>query len=281
MNRDVFAIRSERLSRFDQQGNDGLKNLSAWRQQLGPVVAALAVARRVAVLSGAGMSADSGLPTYRGVNGLYNDIEIEQNMPIEEILHAYTLTRNPALAWKYIAQIDTACRAAGPNDGHRILAAWDQRFELWVITQNVDGFHRAAGSQNLIELHGNLSRLYCCACRADFSSHDFDLATLPPRCTYCDGLVRPDVVLFGELLPQSAVTHYERELARGFDVMIAIGTTAAFPYIAQPLLSAGARGCVTVEINPGQTALSRDVKHHLNGPAREVLLALEAELALR
>jgi NAD-dependent deacetylase len=256
-----------------------LKQTLTWRDQIDPVVAALADAQRVAVLSGAGMSADSGLPTYRGSNGLYNAIEIEQNMPIEEILHAYTLARNPALTWKYIAQIDTACRAAGPHEGHRVLAAWDARFELWVVTQNIDGFHRAAGSRNLIELHGNLSRLYCCACRADFSNLDFDLRELPPRCWHCDGLVRPEVVLFGEQLPYSAVSDYERELARGFDVMIAIGTTAAFPYIAEPLRNARVRGCVTVEINLDRTALSRDVKHHVQGPAREVLMALEAELA--
>jgi NAD-dependent deacetylase len=257
----------------------GLNRRAAWQDDLAPVVAALAKARRVAVLSGAGMSADSGLPTYRGINGLYNDIEIEQNMPIEEILHAYTLARNPALTWKYIAQIDNACRAAGPNDGHRVLAQWDERFELWVVTQNVDGFHRAAGSRNVIELHGNLSRLYCCACRAAFDNLDFDLAVLPPRCLHCDGLVRPDVVLFGELLPQSAVSQYELELARGFDVMLAIGTTAAFPYIADPMLNASARGCMTVEINPDRTALSHDVSYHLAGPAREVLLALDARLA--
>lgn len=251
----------------------------AWQDDLTPVVAALGRARRVAVLSGAGMSADSGLPTYRGINGLYNDIEIEQNMPIEEILHAYTLARNPALTWKYIAQIDSACRAAGPNDGHRVLAAWDQRFECWVVTQNVDGFHRAAGNRNVIELHGNLSRLYCCACRAAFDNVDFDLRELPPRCTHCDGLVRPDVVLFGEMLPQSAVENYERELANGFDVMIAVGTTAAFPYIAEPMLNATARGCVTVEINPDTTALSNDVSYHIAGPAREVLLALEVRLS--
>ena len=256
-----------------------MNNSIAWREQLDPVVAALAAARRVAVLSGAGMSADSGLPTYRGINGLYNDIEIEQNLPIEEILHAYTLARNPALTWKYIAQIDHACRAAGPHDGHRVLAAWDTRFELWVVTQNVDGFHRAAGSHNLIELHGNLSRLYCCACRAAFTNLDFDLRVLPPRCMLCDGLVRPDVVLFGEVLPLTAVSDYERELARGFDVMIAIGTTAAFAYIAEPLRNAGAHGCVTVEINPQRTALSHHVSYHLNGPAREVLMALEAALA--
>lgn len=242
------------------------------------MVSALTAARRVAVLSGAGMSADSGLPTYRGINGLYNDIEIEQNLPIEEILHAYTLARNPALTWKYIAQIDKACRAAGPHDGHRVLASWDSRFELWVVTQNVDGFHRSAGSSRVIELHGNLSRLYCCACRAAFENLDFDLSELPPRCSHCDGLVRPDVVLFGELLPQTAIHQYERELARGFDVMIAIGTTAAFPYIAEPLREATARGCMTVEINPDCTTLSSDVCHHIAGPAREVLLALDARL---
>lgn len=252
---------------------------TAWRDELTPVVTALTGARRVAVLSGAGMSADSGLPTYRGINGLYNDIEIEQNLPIEQILHAYTLARNPALTWKYIAQIDKACRAAGPHDGHRVLASWDSRFELWIVTQNVDGFHCSAGSRNVIELHGNLSRLYCCACRAAFEHLYFDLGELPPRCSHCDGLVRPDVVLFGELLPQTAIHQYERELVRGFDVMIAIGTTAAFPYIAEPIREATARGCVTVEINPDRTTLSNDVCHHIVGPAREVLLALEARLA--
>jgi NAD-dependent deacetylase len=259
--------------------NSSSSSSTVWHQQLSPVVAALKRAKRVAILSGAGMSADSGLPTYRGINGLYNDIEIEQNMPIEEILHAYTLARHPALTWKYIAQIDQACRAAGPNDGHRVLAAWDARFEVWVMTQNVDGFHRAAGSRNVIELHGNLSRLYCCACRAEFDNLEFDLSVLPPRCIHCDGLVRPDVVLFGEQLPQSAVSHYERELARGFDVMVAIGTTAAFAYIAEPMFNAGARGCVTVEINPDRTALSNDVCHHIAGPAREVLQALDIRLS--
>ena len=225
------------------------------------------------------MSADSGLPTYRGINGLYSDIEIAQNLPIEEILHAYTLARNPALTWKYIAQIDEACRAAGPHDGHRVLSSWDARFELWVMTHNVDGFHHGAGSRHVIELHGNLSRLYCCACRAAFKNLDFDLSELPPRCSHCDGLVRPDVVLFGELLPQAAIHQYERELARGFDVMIAIGTTAAFPYIAASLREAAARGCLTVEINPDSTALSNEVRYHIAGPAREVLLELEARLA--
>lgn len=255
-----------------------MQQVTPWQDSIAAVASVLARARRVAVLTGAGMSADSGLPTYRGIGGLYNDIEIEQSMPIEDILHAYTLARNPALTWKYIAKIDSACRAAGPNDGHRVLAAWDARFDLWVMTQNVDGFHRAAGSRNVVELHGNLARLYCCACRAEFDQLAFDLTVLPPRCLHCDGLVRPDVVLFGEMLPPLAVASYEREMARGFDVMLAIGTTAAFPYIAEPMLSAAARGCVTVEINPDRTSLTSEVQYHLAGPAREVLVALAAHL---
>lgn len=250
-----------------------------WRAEVPAVAARLAQAKRVGVITGAGMSADSGLPTYRGIGGLYNDIEVEQNMPIEDILHAYTLARNPALTWKYIAQIGRACRGAGPNDGHRVLAGWDNRFETWVITQNVDGFHRQAGSRNVIEMHGNLSRCYCCACRAAFSDEALDLEVLPPRCAQCDGLVRPDVVLFGEMLPEVALSDYEREIVRGFDVLLAIGTTAGFPYIAEPMLRARRAGAVTVEINPDQTVLSNAVTHRLAGRARDVLLALDAALA--
>ncbi|MGE3846845.1 MAG: NAD-dependent protein deacylase [Gammaproteobacteria bacterium] len=250
-----------------------------WRAEVPAVAAKLALAKRVAVITGAGMSADSGLPTYRGIGGLYNDIEVEQNMPIEDILHSYTLVRNPALTWKYIAQIGRACRGAGPNDGHRVLAGWDSRFETWVITQNVDGFHRQAGSRNVIEMHGNLSRCYCCACRAAFSDEQLDLETLPPRCAHCDGLVRPDVVLFGEMLPDAALSDYEREVTRGFDVLLAIGTTAGFPYIAEPMLRARRAGAVTVEINPDKTVLSKSVTHRCAGRARDVLLALDAALA--
>ncbi|MGR8921560.1 MAG: NAD-dependent deacylase [Gammaproteobacteria bacterium] len=243
------------------------------------VAEALSVARRVLVLTGAGMSAASGLPTYRGIGGLYNAMEIEAGMPIEEILHAYTLARNPALTWKYIAQIEQACRAAMPNRGHETLARWDARFELHVVTQNVDGFHRAAGSRRVVELHGNLGRLFCFDCGEQFSLGDFDLATLPPRCPHCDGLVRPDVVLFGEMLPPAALAVYERELAAGFDVVMAIGTTAGFPYIHDPVLDAGRRGALTVEVNPDETPLSAHVGERLTLPAVEALAELDRRLA--
>ncbi len=252
---------------------------SAAEQTLQTVAGALARARRVAVLTGAGMSADSGLPTYRGIGGLYNGIEIEAGMPIEDILHAYTLARDPALTWKYIAEIERACRGAGPNAGHAVLASWQAVRDIWVVTQNVDGFHRAAGSHQVIELHGNLSQLFCCACMAEYSIDVVDLTQLPPRCTACDGLVRPRVVLFGELLPPDAMAEYERELARGFDLLFVIGTSAMFPYIHGPVVEARARGCLTVEINPDVTVLSHAVDHRLAGGARDILQQLDRLLA--
>ena len=243
------------------------------------VAAAISGSRRIAVLSGAGMSADSGLPTYRGIGGLYNEMEVEEGMPIEDILHAYTFARNPALTWKYLAQIERACRGAAPNHGHRLLAAWEHRFEVCVVTQNVDGFHCAAGSTNVIELHGNLRRLYCCDCGDRSVVDDFDMLTLPPRCTKCDGLVRPDVVLFGEMLPPGAMAAYEQALGTGFDVMFAVGTTAAFPYIQGPMQEATRGACITVEINPDVTVLSDHVTFTLRASALNALTAIDAELS--
>lgn len=245
------------------------------------VAAALARARRVLVLTGAGMSAASGLPTYRGIGGLYNDMVIDEGMPIEEILHAYTFARDPALTWKYIAQIERACRGGKPNTGHYLLARWDDRFELHVVTQNVDGFHRAAGSRHVVELHGTLADLRCCACGRAYSLQEFDLNCLPPRCVSCDGLVRPDVVLFGEMLPATAMARYEHELEQGFDVVFAIGTTAGFPYIHTPVIEARRRGALTVEINPGETPLSAEVDVRLGLDACSALEILDQRIAQR
>ena len=255
------------------------QEMSEISSSLEKVASALKRAERVAVLTGAGMSVASGLPTYRGIGGLYDGIEVEAGMPIEEILHAYTMARNPALTWKYIAQIGQACSAAEPNEGHRILCAWERHFETYVITQNVDGFHRRAGSAHVTELHGNFDDLFCSDCERRFMMADFDFSNLPPRCTDCDGLVRPNVVLFGEMLPPQALASYERELAVGFNVILAIGTTAGFPYIYEPVLSARQRGTFTAEINPDDTELSAAVDVHLKMPAVDALSMLEQQLS--
>ena len=145
-------------------------------------------------------------------------------------------------------------RGARPNRGHEVIAEMERHFErVWTLTQNVDGFHRAAGSQNLIEIHGDLHDIYCVDC--DFRQHvtGYDAIEFPPRCPQCRSIVRPDVVLFGEFLPPAKVQTLFAECRRGFDAVFSVGTTSVFPYIVEPVRQARLRGRPTIEINPGET----------------------------
>lgn len=238
------------------------------------VAALLRGSRRLAFLTGAGISAESGLPTYRGVGGLYNDMTIDEGLPIEDILSGDTFARDPALTWKYLFEIERACRGARPNAAHALIAALDRTHEVCVITQNVDGFHVEAGSRDVIEIHGRLRELRCTGCGARFSQRDFDALDLPPRCAACRGVLRPDVVLFGEMLPLRAVARYEAALRRGFDLVFAIGTTAGFPYIYEPVAASARAGIPTIEINPDRTALSSLVSHRFACGAGAALRAI-------
>jgi len=230
--------------------------------------------RRVAFITGAGISAESGLPTYRGVGGLYNEMTIDEGLPIEEILSGETFARDPALSWKYLFEIERACRGAQPNEAHLIIAGLERSHEICVITQNVDGFHVAAGSHDVIEIHGRLSELRCTACAVVSTQRDFDALALPPRCGRCGGILRPDVVLFGEMLPLRAVARYEAALRRGFDLVFAIGTTAGFPYIYEPVATSARAGIPTIEINPDRTPLSSLVSHRFACGAVAALRAI-------
>lgn len=240
-----------------------------------------AEARRVLVITGAGMSADSGLPTYRGIGGLYTHGPTEEGIPIEDALSGPMFARDPGLTWKYIAQIEKACRDAQPNDGHRVLAELAHAYDRFcVLTQNVDGFHLQAGSRDVIEMHGDIHRMGCTACGHRFSVESYARFTeLPPRCENCGGIVRPQVVLFGEMLPFKAMTRYERALADGFDLVVVIGTSAVFPYIAAPVREAWQGGFPTVEINPQPTDVSRFCHAAIRQNAAEALVALQQRLA--
>ena len=251
---------------------------SQYQKELVQMGRVLQQVERVCVLTGAGISAGSGLPTYRGIGGLYNDIEVEAGLPIEEILHERTLARDPALTWKYLSQIGDACRRATYNDAHSILAKWSERFELTVVTQNIDGFHKDSGSHQVIELHGNLRELYCLECEAEFSFEIVDISELPPICEKCGGLIRPRVVLFGEMLPLRALAKYQAALAKGFDVIIAIGTTAGFPYIQGPVIEFSEAGGFTIEINPDITILSQHVSLRIPLSAVEALKGVDTAL---
>lgn len=232
----------------------------------------LASARRVLVITGAGISADSGLPTYRGIGGLYESELTEDEVPIETALSGAMLRMRPALTWKYLLQIESSCRAAKANAAHVALVRMSGRYRRFtVLTQNIDGFHRAAGQERLIEIHGNVHELYCTECARQWTVTDYSHLSVPPRCEDCRGPVRPRVVLFGEKLPAAALAQLDAALDEGVDAVVSIGTTSVFPYIAGPVVQAARIGVPTIEINPGESEVSPIVALRIRARAVDVL----------
>lgn len=234
------------------------------------VAAILARSRSILFITGAGISADSGLPTYRGIGGLYNVEHPEEGFPIEEILSGGMLRRRPELTWKHLGHIEEAARGATFNRAHQVIAEIEGRFErVWTLTQNIDGFHGQAGARNVLEIHGNLHHLSCTACDFHTMVDDFSRLAIPPHCPNCQAILRPNVVLFGEMLPQKTLERLYEELDIGFDAVFSIGTTSVFPYIAHPVQLARRYGWASVEINPGESRVSHlvDVKLALGAAA--------------
>ena len=245
------------------------------RDDVGRVVDILSRSRSLFFITGAGISADSGLPTYRGIGGLYNAEHPEEGFPIEEILSGEMLRYRPELTWKYLGQIEQACRGATFNQAHQVIAEMESCFErVWTLTQNIDGLHRQAGAKNVLEIHGSLHHLLCTGCGWQQIVADFSGLTLPPRCPNCQGVVRPKVVLFGEMLPVETIEHFYSELETGFDAIFSIGTTSVFPYIAGPIEAARRHGWATIEINPAATRVSSLVDIRLPMRAAEAMDAI-------
>ncbi len=243
--------------------------------QLTSVAKALEHTKSILFITGAGISADSGLPTYRGIGGLYEDQPTEDGVPIEVALAGQMLRERPEVTWKYLSQIETNCRKARYNQAHQIITHLERTLpRVWTLTQNIDGFHADAGSNNLIEIHGNLHRLRCDACGWKDTVADYSHLSIPPKCPTCERIARPDVVFFGEMLPEEACATYAYQLRQGFDAYIWIGTTAVFPYIQQPLMTAQRQGSLTIEINPGETSISNLVDHKISLTASKALEAL-------
>ena len=236
------------------------------------VVSELRNVNSVLVITGAGLSADSGLPTYRGIGGLYDDESTEEGMSIEKALSGSTFQTRPEITWKYLGQIEHSCREAQFNRGHQVLALMEQHFErFWILTQNIDGFHTAAGSKNVIEIHGNLYQLACTACDFKTAVDDYANLAIPPLCHACGCMLRPQVVLFDEQLPEPALNTLYMEMRNSFEAVITIGTSSYFPYIVQPVRMAQQTGRFTVEINPDQTPVSKLVDEKLSAPAAATL----------
>ncbi|MBI2212600.1 MAG: NAD-dependent deacylase [Acidobacteria bacterium] len=229
---------------------------------------------RVVVLTGAGVSAESGVPTFRGAGGLWKDFRPE------ELATPEAFARDPLLVWQWYEWRRDLIRAAQPNDAHAALAWFEREVEgacgYSLVTQNVDGLHRRAGSRRLLEIHGNMFRARCIreGTRREFPDSP---AELPPRCT-CGSLLRPDVVWFGEPIDLIADAMSEASAA---DVMLVIGTSGTV-YPAAGLVSL-VRGGMTIEINPDETplsgAFSSSIRSSATAATRAVLEALARRLA--
>ncbi len=237
-------------------------------------------AHRLLFITGAGMSADSGLPTYRGLGGLYESGDpTRYGWPITDVLSDRMLKVQPRVIWSYLVDAVRESQAATFNRGHAVIAAMERHFAgVWTLTQNVDGFHRAAGAEQVIPIHGELNRLVCTRRNCDWAAaatlRDYDRDDLPPRCPDCDAVIRPDVVLFGEALPPEELQRLRGELARGFHVVLSVGTSGQFPYIRDAIAQARAGGAFAVEINPEPTQVSDLADLTIRAGAAEALDAL-------
>ncbi len=236
------------------------------------LIDSLRSAQHVAVLTGAGISAESGVPTFRDAQtGLW------AKYSPEELATPQAFRRNPKLVWEWYAWRRELVGRAEPNPGHLALAELEQRLSRFtLITQNVDGLHARAGSSNIIELHGNINRTKCFD-EGNVVDSWPPTTEVPPRCPRCGGLLRPDVVWFGEMLPSGALDA-AFEAAQQCDLFFSVGTSALVQPAASLPLAALERGAVVVEINPDTTPLTAHVTFALQGPAGRILPKLLAAL---
>ncbi|HCV42037.1 MAG TPA: NAD-dependent protein deacylase, partial [Bacteroidetes bacterium] len=183
------------------------------------LLSALGKAKSVVAFTGAGISAESGVPTFRGTDGIWKKFKPE------ELANINAFMKNPELVWEWYAHRKRIIAGIQPNAGHYALAKMEQTFlHFAVITQNIDNLHRRAGSHTVYELHGNIERNYCMKCGTTYSNEEVLNQTGAPHCTKCGGLIRPDVVWFGEMLPDDEWENAVR-VAASADVFFSIGTS--------------------------------------------------------
>jgi len=224
-------------------------------------------ATRVLVLTGAGISAESGVPTFRGGG----NSAVWKGMPFELISSAQMLERDLPAVWEWFNYRRGLLASLKPNAGHVSIAQWQTQFgDFTLVTQNIDNLHQTSGSRDVIELHGNIWRARCVACGAIKELRDLYGGSQVPACDLCGDSMRPDVVLFGELLPPGA---FETAAAKAQDceLCFVVGTSAlVYPAASLPEIASRA-GAYVVEINPERTALSDLCDEVLAGKAGDVL----------
>jgi NAD-dependent deacetylase len=235
----------------------------------------LAEAVRVVALTGAGISAESGVPTFRGRDGLWKQYRAETLATPE------AFERDPKLVWEWYDWRRGLIAPVEPNAGHRVLAGWESLFrDFAVITQNVDGLHALAGSRNVVELHGNIWKVRCTREQTVEEMRETPLRQLPPTCPNCGALFRPHIVWFGEPL-DSAVLDRAFGLSTACQVLIAVGTSAIVQPAASFPLAAARSGAKVIEINIEPTPLTSQADYFFQGKAGEVLPVLDRYLRER
>jgi NAD-dependent deacetylase len=224
-------------------------------------------ANNVLVLTGAGVSAESGVPTFRGGG----QSAVWKGMPFDVISSAQMLARDLPAVWEWFNYRRDLLASLKPNPAHEAIADWQRRFgNFSLVTQNIDGLHQAAGSRNVIELHGNIWRARCFDCNSRHELRDLRMDDDVPICIDCGGHLRPDVVLFGEMLPAGAFERASQE-AQECELCFVVGTSAVvYPAAAIPEI-ARAAGAYVVEVNPERTPLSDLCDEVLTGRAGEIL----------
>lgn len=224
----------------------------------------LAQAGSVAVLTGAGISAESGIATFRGSGGLW------QNFKPEDLATPEAFAKDPRLVWEWYNWRRESIASAVPNAGHRALVDLEKRkARFTLITQNVDGLHDLAGNGKILKLHGDIWRMRCTVCGANFPNRRVPLPKIPPHCA-CGGLARPGVVWFGEPLPDGMMKEAEHAAAQA-EVFLVVGTSAVVYPAAGLVPCARQAGAKIIEVNLEETAVSAMVDCFLQGKAGEIL----------
>ncbi len=245
------------------------------RDQVREVGRLLSSAARVLIITGAGVSAESGIPTFRGAAAAFPDGRTAEGIPFEEALSRSTFIKDPALSWKYFFLLEKSIRGKQPNAAHSAIAGMQTPGRsVCVATQNIDGLHQAAGSTFVLELHGSLHRVICTGCERTETLATFEGMPRLPHCPQCGEILRPDIVLYEEMLPGEPLEQLYREQGRGVDLVFSVGTTSLFRYVVEPVMLAADAGTPVVEINPDETPISHLADFRFTDPAGKTLQAI-------
>jgi len=224
----------------------------------------LAHARSVVVLTGAGISADSGVPTFRGTDGLW------RNYRAEDLATPEAFQKNPRVVWEWYDWRRRLLASVKPNAAHEALVTLEARRDRFhLVTQNVDGLHRLAGSRRILELHGDIWKVRCVQCRRVTDNRDVPLALLP-HCDSCKGLLRPHIVWFGEALDRG-VLGASLSAVESCDLLLIVGTSGLVYPAAMLMPTAKANGAFVIEVNRDATPYSSHADISLQGRAKDIV----------